>query len=293
MQKILSFEPDKADEHDRRLLYASFIVFLIFSFIMSHLFTRNMFWQLLGGEESITLETRAEKEKVYQVLLEQDYKDTRIKDEIKALSDVNAAGTGGLTEKEGFHTDTSFNEFVIGKNSVQGNKKSIKKEITESDLNEVGIFRESMSVSDEAGEQGSLTKIPFNYRFQPDFLFRWDGSQALSIPRKKLAGYQYFKHMLKMIEASFAPPGGGNFAYRDIAGTVIREGIKPGETKVMFMLDAQGRVIDIKLASSQGQAVVDRACLDSIRGNVFGIVPEEVKVNGMIFGINFIFPGSR
>ena len=71
---------------------------------------------------------------------------------------------------------------------------------------------------------------------------------------------------------------------------MIREGIVPGEVKVMFLLNDTGDVIDIKLVSSMGQKIVDTACLDSIRGQNFGAVPAEVKENGMTFGINFIFP---
>ena len=56
------------------------------------------------------------------------------------------------------------------------------------------------------------------------------------------------------------------------------------------MLEDTGRVIDVKLVSSQGQRMIDKACLDSIRGQNFGTVPEEVKKIGLIFGINFIFP---
>jgi hypothetical protein len=99
---------------------------------------------------------------------------------------------------------------------------------------------------------GQETKIPFNYRFQKDFEFRWDGSSQLSIPRKKMAGYEYFKHMIKQIEEGFAAPGGGNIAYRDQAGFFIREGISPGETKVSFMLNDAGQVIDVKQVTSQG-----------------------------------------
>ena len=57
------------------------------------------------------------------------------------------------------------------------------------------------------------------------------------------------------------------------------------------MLNDAGQVIDVKQMSSQGQEIVDRACIDSIRGQNFGPVPPEVKEQGMIFGINFVFPG--
>jgi hypothetical protein len=137
---------------------------------------------------------------------------------------------------------------------------------------------------------GEMTKIPFNYRFEQDFLFRWDGSKVISLPRKQLAGYHYFKNMLRKIENSFYPPGGGNYAYRDMAGTVVREGILPGEVKVQFLLNDIGDVIDVKLMAGQGQKIVENACIESIRGQNFGVVPPEVRENGLIFGINFVFP---
>jgi outer membrane biosynthesis protein TonB len=56
------------------------------------------------------------------------------------------------------------------------------------------------------------------------------------------------------------------------------------------MLNPSGKVVDVKLVSGQGQVMVDNACLDSIRGQNFGPVPEDVKKKGLIFGIQFIFP---
>lgn len=78
-----------------------------------------------------------------------------------------------------------------------------------------------------------------------------------------------------------------------MAGTVVREGILPGQVKVLFMLSEGGQVLDTRLVSSQGQDVVSQACVDSIRGQNFGKVPDEVKAQGLIFGINFIFPMMR
>jgi hypothetical protein len=49
-------------------------------------------------------------------------------------------------------------------------------------------------------------------------------------------------------------------------------------------------VIDVKLMAGQGQKIVENACIESIRGQNFGVVPPEVRENGLIFGINFVFP---
>jgi outer membrane biosynthesis protein TonB len=264
-----------------------------------------MLWQLLGADNSNFVETEnlAKSKKIYEVLLEQEFTSKKVKDEIKALSKEDSAGSGGLTEKEGFHTLSPFYEFIFGglpSSNPQITSKEKEKSKSEDEIYEVGVIHsdplmkftpQPKAVSNPT--TGQPTKIPFNYRFQKDFEFRWDGSSTLTMPTRKLAGYEYYKKMLRQIEQSFAPPGGGNLAYRDMAGTVIREGISPGETKISFLLNDSGQVIDVKQISSQGQKIVDQACIDSIRGQNFGVVPQEVKEQGMIIGINFVFPRYR
>ncbi|PJZ69578.1 TonB-dependent receptor [Leptospira perolatii] len=302
--KIESGSVGTLQEDDHRLLFAAFLVFAFMSFLVAHLFTRNLLWRILGEDPLSQLKEKAEREKIYEVLLEQDFVDPNVKDEYKALSNVDAAGSGGLTKKEGFHTDTPYREFIWGNLFRKPSEAVTKTSETKSQdekVYEVAILKndpvqttnQDQQESSQSAPTGRLTKIPFNYRFEQDFLFRWDAGQSLSIPRKKLAGYEYFKRMLKQIENTFAPPGGGNYGYRDGAGTVIRENIVPGEVRVQFLLNDAGQVIDTKLVSSQGQKMVDRACLDTLEGQNFGRVPEEVKAQGMIFGIRFIFPGFR
>ncbi|GBF50254.1 TonB-dependent receptor [Leptospira ryugenii] len=297
-QLFFDFEIPEKEEGENRLLYSAAFVVLIASLVLGHLITRNMLWKMFSEESSETFLSEQEKEKIYEVLVEQQFINPEKKDEYKALSDRDSAGGGGLTEKQGFHTLSPFREFIYGSASAQPSKAQPKSEQTkEDDLFEIGIFKAdpvSKQTTEESTNQnasaGQMTKIPFNYRFQQDFLFRWDGAKALTIPTKQYAGYHYFKNMLRRIEESFAPPGGGNYAYRDMAGIVAREGIKPGVAKVQFLLSEGGQVLDVKLVGSQGQTVVDQSCMDSIRGQNFGPVPEEVKAKGLIFGINFIFP---
>lgn len=295
-------EYSEIPEDDQRLIYASFLVLVLASFFTAHLLTRNMLWKILGSEPMVKMESNEEKEKIYEVLLEQDFVDKNVKDEYKALSNVDAAGAGGITKKQGFHSASPFREFIMGSLTRRPSEtqKQKTKEKNDEKVFEVGIYKidpvqttNTDNTKQNTQTYGKTTKIPFNYRFEQDFLFRWDGNQALSIPRKKLAGYEYFKRMLKQIEGSFAPPGGGNYAYRDMAGTVVREGILPGQVKVLFMLSEGGQVLDTRLVSSQGQDMVSQACVDSIRGQNFGKVPDEVKAQGLIFGINFIFPMMR
>ena len=299
--QTFSSEINSFSEDEKRMFFSASFVILILSLIIAHLFTRNLLWKMLGTDALVEIQEKARiKDKVYNVLLEQDFKDKTIKDEIKALSDEDSAGRGGITEKQGFHTVSPFYEFVMGGlPSSQAEEEKKEEKEKKDDIYEVGIYKvtppskvvyKAISSTPKQETNGEMTKIPFNYRFEQDFLFRWDGSRVISIPRKQLAGYHYFKNMIRKIESSFYPPGGGNVAYRDMAGVVIREGILPGEVKVQFLLNELGDVIDVKLVSSQGQKIVESACIESIRGQNFGLVPPEVKENGLIFGINFIFP---
>lgn len=317
-----------SSEDDYRLYYSAIFVLSFTAFLVAHLFTKNILTGLLSKPATAEqIQQKIESEKIYQVLLEQKNKDHKKTEQIKALSDADSSGSGGLTKKHGFHTLSPFREFIFGGESIFTRPKEKRDESQQEQMFIVSIqnddplaeikISEEDSISSQPkqkeikkvvtktkkeidkkmtqkeGQPGVQTKIPFNYRFEQNFQFRWSASGAIKIPTKKLAGYKYFKHMLKKIEDKFAPPGGGNFAYRDMAGTVISQGIIPGEVRVIFLLNESGQVIDIKKANQHGQKVVEQACLDAIRGQNFGPVPEEIKKIGLIFGINFIFPGYR
>lgn len=120
-------------EDDQRLIYASFLVLALASFFTAHLLTRNMLWKILGSEPVVKMESNEEKEKIYEVLLEQDFVDKNVKDEYKALSNVDAAGAGGITKKEGFHSASPFREFIMGsmaRRPSETQKQEAKKKTT-------------------------------------------------------------------------------------------------------------------------------------------------------------------
>lgn len=328
MKKTIQFfELTNLTDDDRRLLLSSCFVVLVMSLVFAHLYTKKLLGSIFTNPSLVDMQSQSLKKDVYEVLVEQKNKVQKETDETKAYSDEDSAGSGGITKKKGFHTDTPFREFLFGgivgnifesqsekkETDEQEEAKSYEVEITELDSEDIIEKKEVKEIKETSKEKTAQkqeknptpkpnekkgnqatsqeTKIPGNYRFKQDFMFRWTGDSAISIPTMKLAGFEYFKKMLKQIEGSFAPPGGGNFAYRDAAGYMVREGIVPGEIKVLFMLDDSGKVLDVVLKSSKGQKIVDNACLDAIRGQNFGPVPEEIKKNGLIFGINFIFPG--
>ncbi|MCB1160852.1 MAG: TonB-dependent receptor, partial [Leptospiraceae bacterium] len=189
-------------------------------------------------------------------------------------------------EEESFVVEIE-KEFQEDKDGITAGKKKKEKqkEVKEANRGNEGNKEKTPE------KTGPVTKIPTNYRFKQDFRFRWNGARITRIPTKKLNSYKYFKNMLRKIEDKFAPPGGGNFAYRDMAGIVAGQGIIPGEVGVVFLLDENGKVIDVKKTGSHSQSIVENACIDAIQGQDFGPVPDDIKEQGLIFGINFIFPG--
>ena len=81
-KETFSSEISNLTEDERRLFFSSAFVILILSLIVSHLFTRNMLWKMIGTESIVELEkNNLTNEKVYNVLLEQDFKDKQKKDE--------------------------------------------------------------------------------------------------------------------------------------------------------------------------------------------------------------------
>ena len=311
-------------QQEDRTMFAGGLVFLIFAGLLSFMAmdgrnSRLMDWfnrELLRPALNLPSNT------VYPVLLEQEYAAPVQRPETAALSDVNAGGSGGLTEKYGFHTLSSDDVLQVSYGSAQTgspqqasaqessrsqNNRTSDSEATgyqsgtgpspkseqaaqnsESDSPARQATTAQQGQSDRA-ESSLPMRIPANYRFQNDFAMRYDMSASLSIPRRELAGYKYFRDLLRQVRENFAPPG-LNLAYRDGAGTVISQPIKPQVVKVLFLIDEEGTVRDTRIVSSMGQQPVDQACLRSLEGHNFGPPPKEIFQHGNIFGISFLFP---
>ena len=282
---------------------------------------------------------------VYPVLLEQDYAAPVKRNEKAALSDVNAGGSGGLTERYGFHTlsqddvlQVSYGSATPGSesraspgggapvgatNPAAEPANSPSRNVTgyesgegpgaSPDANQAPSEEQSRNQNQDRRQNNSTDsgnaarsstarqgqsdqvseslpmRIPANYRFQNDFALRYDQSASLSIPRRELEGYKYFRDLLRQVRSNFAPPG-LNLAYRDSAGVVISQPIKPQVVRVLFLIDEEGTVRDTRVVSSMGQQPVDQACLRSLEGHNFGKPPPEIFKHGNIFGISFVFP---
>ena len=282
------------DENEIRLVQAGVPVFLFVSLLFSTLF----YGQAVSPLDLSNHSFREDQEKVYPVLVEQDYAPPPRTDQIRALSDVSAEGQGKLTEKKGFHSLSSGFRFEPGSNTRSGRpQQNVAKEMEkrrESKPDELGeklsepqtIFKQSRSGS---GSKTQELKIPSNYRFQEDMRLNFDGSGAISLPRQKFEDYDYYRAMLNRIRQSFAPPG-ANYISRDQFGYTAQQTIQPQVVKTLFLLDESGNVVDIKVIPPVVQDAVAESCVMSLRGQNFGPPPESVKKHGGIIGINFVFP---
>lgn len=278
-------------DDDDRLLYAGLPVVVTFTLFLAYFQTPELPRFMLDLKSHLLpnpmqAQTKL-RDEVYPVLVEQKYRPDPKTRQIRALSDVTTEGTGGITYDPGFHTLTPYDTLTSGSTGRNANSSdSSSNSEKPGDLGQ----KSGAQISAQAGrgEERDM-KIPMNYRFREDFALRYDDSPRLSIARQELAGFRYFQSMLRQIKENFSAPG-YNYAYRDQAGTVKSQPIKPQVVSVLFMLDSDGYVRDVRKTSSLGQKAVDDACINVLKGQNFGPPPPEIFSNGNIFGINFIFP---
>lgn len=291
-----------ASADDRRLIHAAFPVLFLLSVVFSFHYTRNLADPVpfLVQESAVEMDRSARRSRIYPVLVQQNFAPEAASDQVRALSDVTAEGRGAVTENAGFHTltDDDTLELVPGSmrsavsapeaQSETAAEQTVEREghgPVQGQTRESQQGRQAEAQIDDEGRY----RIPSNYRFQDDFALHYDSSGSISIARQELAGFDYFRSMLRQIREGFAAPG-MNYAYRDNAGTVISQPIKPQSVQVLFSLDEQGNVRDVRKVSSMGQRAVDQACINALAGQNFGPPPPEVLAQGNVFGINFIFP---
>ena len=282
--------PRAPNVDDRRLVLAGLPVYMVAAmsvFLVYAQARRLMFMDVPAFEKQLSGEKKDEK--IYPVLVEQNYRPKPETDQYRALSDVSAEGKGFLTLNPGFHALTPYDRLELS--AASRGSQSASSDNSANAAEGQGGKQGGNTGSNAPGNIGDDAnfRIPQNYRFRQDFALRYDGSSRLSLARKELAGFRYFQKMIRQIEENFSPPG-LNYAYRDNAGLVTSEPVIPQSVQVLFMLDPEGNVRDVRKVSSIGQKAVDDACVNVLKGQNFGVPPPEIFAQGNIFGINFIFP---
>ncbi len=302
------------DGDDRLLVAATVPVALMASLVVvsMNMPLRNVLASTLAEQ---LMASSLQTENLYPVLVDQAEGPEARTVQVRALSDKEIEGTGGITREKGFHTLTQYDTFQPGNHAgsaasagsgrggdgraagESSTRPSSRGEGQTSPQNDTEKTSSGQSGAGEApgnpGRPGNAGDrefmIPTNYRFRQDFAFRYDGASTMSVATTKMAGYTYFRNMLRTLQETFAPPG-INYAYRDFAGTVLNQPIKPQMVKVLFSIDDDGYIRDVRVVESMGQTAVDQACVDVLANHNFGKPPPEIFEHGHIFGINFIFP---
>jgi TonB family protein len=292
--------PATVVEDDHRLIASAVPVLFVCAFVFGAIYSERI--APIFSRINKPLEVQAlqdQRQRTYNVLVEQEYRPEAKTLQERALSDVTAEGTGAITLAKGFHTRANDDTFEQGGAPANPAPTPARRQ-PEPPVNEgpgeslpEDQARPQPSTRTETQNArpnpGRLTRIPANYRFREDFALRYDGQDLFSIARQELVGYQYFRRMMRQIRDGF--PLLGNWSYRDPYGVVINEQVKPQIVAVQFLVDDTGRVLDVKVVSSIGQRVVDEACVNALQHQNFGPPPPEVlNTYGNIFGIRFMFP---
>ncbi len=272
-----------ADETEKRLVFSGLPVFLLSSLVIGLFYSSGSLLPSDAARNRAARQLAGQDNQVYQVLVEQQYSPPPKTKQIRALSNVTAEGTGRLTRQKGFHTLTPHDTFRMegGKSKgTEGDGKRFR--------DGPGPFKSGRR-GGTGGDNRAMMRIPSNYRFEQATRLGFTVGGPLSIPRVKFEGFRYFQKMLRQIRAKFSPPG-ANYVYRDQYGTFTQNTIKPQVVKVLFLIDKQGRVLDVRVVSRTVQKIVEQACVESLMGQNFGPPPPAVLKKGNIIGINFIFP---
>jgi TonB family protein len=218
------------------------------------------------------------------------------------LSDKNNMGSGKLTEKKGFEALSTSRELRLGKSG------DTDKEFEEDDepKNQEHVLSnhffsrilDSRVVNENQNKKivkkFSRSSIPDNYNLRREFIFSWDRNGQPVIPSMFYKHFAYFKSMLDKIQTNWAPPGGSPFpiygneynSYGYVPGRSSYQTFPDQEILIVFTVEPNGDINEIKLLTSMGFDSLDRSCKDAIsRSKNFGPPPPELIENDV-----FIMP---
>lgn len=230
-------------------------------------------------------------QKEIRVLLENPTeKPTVEKKEKVFLSNRDAMARGSLTREKGFEAISQDYKLSLGKRGLsKGGKSSEAKDLITASQAEKLILEKKGSEKSTATQEEM--RIPVYYQFRDRFALSWDARGNPQIPTKNFEHYKYFRRMLDKIQQHWAPPGG--IPYPTYGDEYHRMSYTPGyvrytsfpsqDIKVVFMLNQEGDVVDVKLWESLGYTSLDHSCTEAIiRARNFGPPPEELLENNAL-----------
>ena len=222
------------------------------------------------------------------------------------VSDKDAKARGQLTVKKGFDSFTNDKELALARRGATSQIGKMMKLLAYKNKADTGVRLGNLQINitkpRPAGSQNivnygrsKFTSIPLRYKWKPDLALSWDHKGYPQIPTKRLKNYEYFKAMVKKVEENFHPPGGdprllwaqgGN-----VPGVIRYATFVPQIVYVVFSIDRDGNVDEVRLQRSRGNKRLDEACLDSIRQSKnFGPPPvDELENDYLIVPFAFRF----
>ena len=209
------------------------------------------------------------QDKIIQVLLENKESAQGRKDTVKFLSDKTSNASGNITREKGFESISSDHVLQMGKVIHEKSEKSAQaSRLLKNDLGKSAPQKKPRESRPSAPE----LRIPAHYQFRHDFAFTWDYAGRPVIPTVAFEHYSYFRSMINKIQNVWAPPGGdpyptfGDEYHRmNYAAGYSRYTTFPSQdVNILFMLDINGNVLDVKMVNSLGFKSLDQSCVEAI-----------------------------
>lgn len=246
------------------------VSWIFFSFLLASRFPVILLQQIREEKEP--------KDKIYRVLIENKTppKKEKRRDTVRFLSKERREARGKITPEKGFWAWGKREAFSWGSKPSQVELKKIIK----------------TPLKRKAPLLKNPLKIPAHYRFRREFALSWDRKGFPQIPTVYWKHYEYFKKMLRKIQDNWAPPGGRPYptyadAYKSLGYVPGYFQVKPFPSQdvyVVFSLDKEGNVGDVKVVKSLGYKMLDEACKDAIiRSKNFSPPPKELLQNGVLY----------
>ncbi len=263
--------------------------------------------QIYGYASSRRLFERASAGPSRDIIVNINQDDKRVVTDQTLLSDRDSSAKGFITRKPGDRwLNNSLDFQVVRGNPGRGSGRDAasqeqRRKVLLSDESELSVtIQKSAGRSGEAGDNGIFEKvvIPDRNNVTRENAIFYSNDGRFSFNTVKFKHFEYFKKLKDKIASNWYPPLMANsiiHGYNPLTGNYTPGStrimvIPSQEVKIVFVLDSQGEVKELKLLDSMGVKPLDRSCVDAIQmSKNFGPVPRELLTEGKVLVIPFIF----
>ena len=283
--------------NENRLEQSNILWFIFFAFVSWAVITSLLMTQKIFDlfYELYTYEPEPEKsvnERKIPVLITNPKKKKEKPDILENLyrSDRDAEARGRITKNKGFR-------WLSGQDELKYGYKIDHKIYDQNDVHIATIINPKNSLYKfffNKKKYQTPNKIPDSYQFNYDHAFSWNREGLPQIPSYHHKHFRYIRSMMEKIRYHWSPPGGfPTPVYTDryhkgqyyAPGYLRMRLFPPQEIDIVFMLDKEGYVVDIKVFRSGGYHNLDNSIVEAISNSKnFGPPPKEMlKGNKVIF----------